>query len=176
MKTIRIPELAVKVCDLLAVPSTVALAYGIYKQDLPAPEERPRNVVFVDMGHSSFQVSIAAFNKGKLKVSLLPPVSATSLNTTNSVLTSTTPPQVLATAFDPYLGGRNFDEALVEYFCEEFKGKYKLNVRDNPRALLRLHQECEKMKKLMSANSSNLPLNIECFMNDIDVSSRMNRS
>uniref|UniRef100_A0A673C8N1 Heat shock protein 4 like n=1 Tax=Sphaeramia orbicularis TaxID=375764 RepID=A0A673C8N1_9TELE len=82
---------------------------------------------------------------------------------------------VLATAFDPYLGGRNFDEALVEYFCEEFKGKYKLNVKDNPRALLRLHQECEKLKKLMSANSSDLPLNIECFMNDIDVSSRMNR-
>lgn len=49
---------------------TVALAYGIYKQDLPTPEERPRNVVFVDMGHSSFQVSIAAFNKGKLKVRL----------------------------------------------------------------------------------------------------------
>lgn len=86
------------------------------------------------------------------------------------------PHQVLATAFDPYLGGRNLDEVLVDYFCEEFKGKYKLNVRDNPRALLRLHQECEKLKKLMSANSSILPLNIECFMNDTDVSSRMNRS
>ncbi|KAM8737124.1 heat shock 70 kDa protein 4L isoform 1-T1 [Acanthopagrus schlegelii] len=130
--------------------TAVALAYGIYKQDLPTPEERPRNVVFVDMGHSSFQVSVTAFNKGKLKV--------------------------LATAFDPYLGGRNFDEVLVDYFCEEFKGKYKLNVRDNPRALLRLHQECEKLKKLMSANSSDLPLNIECFMNDIDVTSRMNRA
>uniref|UniRef100_A0A8C7XE02 Heat shock protein 4 like n=1 Tax=Oryzias sinensis TaxID=183150 RepID=A0A8C7XE02_9TELE len=130
--------------------TAVALAYGIYKQDLPNPEEKPRNVVFVDMGHSSFQVSITAFNKGKLKV--------------------------LATAFDPYLGGRNFDEALVDYFCEEFKTKYKLNVRDNPRALLRLHQECEKLKKLMSANSSDLPLNIECFMNDIDVSGRMNRA
>ncbi|XP_042074134.1 heat shock 70 kDa protein 4L isoform X2 [Haplochromis burtoni] len=129
--------------------TAVALAYGIYKQDLPTPEERPRNVVFVDMGHSSFQVSITAFHKGKLKV--------------------------LATAFDPYLGGRNFDEALVDYFCEEFKSKYKLNVRDNPRAVLRLYQECEKLKKLMSANSSDLPLNIECFMNDIDVSSRMNR-
>lgn len=67
----RIPRLALRVCGQLFLPSTVALAYGIYKQDLPAPEERPRNVVFVDMGHSSFQVSIAAFNKGKLKVSLL---------------------------------------------------------------------------------------------------------
>ncbi|KAG7510044.1 heat shock 70 kDa protein 4L [Solea senegalensis] len=130
--------------------TAVALAYGIYKQDLPTPEERPRNVVFVDMGHSSLQVSITAFNKGKLKV--------------------------LATAFDPYLGGRCFDEALVDYFCEEFKGKYKLNVRDKPRALLQLQQECEKLKKLMSANSSDLPLNIECLMNDIDVSGRMNKA
>uniref|UniRef100_A0A3Q3A778 Heat shock protein 4 like n=1 Tax=Kryptolebias marmoratus TaxID=37003 RepID=A0A3Q3A778_KRYMA len=130
--------------------TAVALAYGIYKQDLPTPEEKPRNVVFVDMGHSSFQVSITAFNKGKLKV--------------------------LATAFDPYLGGRNFDEALVDHFCEAFKAKYKLSVRDNPRALLRLHQECEKLKKLMSGNSSDLPLNIECFMNDIDVSSKLNRA
>ncbi|KAA0711450.1 Heat shock 70 kDa protein 4L Heat shock 70-related protein APG-1 [Triplophysa tibetana] len=129
--------------------TAVALAYGIYKQDLPNPEEKPRNVVFVDIGHSSYQVSIASFNKGKLKV--------------------------LATAFDPYLGGRNFDEMLVEYFCEDFKKRFKLNVKDNPRALLRLYQECEKLKKLMSANSSDLPLNIECFMNDIDVHGKLNR-
>uniref|UniRef100_A0A8C1PB00 Heat shock protein 4 like n=1 Tax=Cyprinus carpio TaxID=7962 RepID=A0A8C1PB00_CYPCA len=128
--------------------TAVALAYGIYKQDLPNPEEKPRNVVFVDIGHSSYQVSIASFNKGKLKV--------------------------LATAFDPYLGGRNFDELLVEYFCGDFKNRFKLNVKDNPRALLRLYQECEKLKKLMSANSSDLPLNIECFMNDIDVHGKMN--
>jgi len=49
----------------------VALAYGIYKQDLPAPEEKPRIVVFVDIGHSAMQVAAVAFNKGKLKVCLL---------------------------------------------------------------------------------------------------------
>lgn len=48
----------------------VALAYGIYKQDLPAPEEKPRIVVFVDIGHSGYQTSVCAFNKGKLKVSV----------------------------------------------------------------------------------------------------------
>lgn len=47
---------------------SVALAYGIYKQDLPAPEEKARNVVFVDLGHSGYQTSVCAFNKGKLKV------------------------------------------------------------------------------------------------------------
>ena len=55
----------------------MTLAYGIYKQDLPAPEEKPRTVVFVDLGHSNFQVSVCAFNKGKLKVS--PGLKANSL-------------------------------------------------------------------------------------------------
>lgn len=48
--------------------TSTALAYGIYKQDLPNTDEKPRNVVFVDCGHSSLQVFAAAFNKGKLKV------------------------------------------------------------------------------------------------------------
>uniref|UniRef100_A0A8C6Q3U1 Heat shock protein 4a n=1 Tax=Nothobranchius furzeri TaxID=105023 RepID=A0A8C6Q3U1_NOTFU len=134
---------------LMNETTAVSLAYGIYKQDLPAPEEKPRIVVFVDLGHSGYQVSVCAFNKGKLKV--------------------------LATAFDSDLGGKDFDDILVNHFCEEFAKKYKLDVRSKPRALVRLYQECEKLKKLMSANSSDLPLNIECFMNDIDVSGKLNR-
>lgn len=81
----------------------------------------------------------------------------------------------MATAFDPELGGKDFDDILVKHFCEEFSKKYKLDVRSKPRALVRLYQECEKLKKLMSANSSDLPLSIECFMNDIDVSGKLNR-
>uniref|UniRef100_A0A7N6BUE7 Heat shock protein 4a n=1 Tax=Anabas testudineus TaxID=64144 RepID=A0A7N6BUE7_ANATE len=134
---------------LMNETTAVTLAYGIYKQDLPAPEEKPRIVVFVDLGHSGYQVSVCAFNKGKLKI--------------------------LATAFDSELGGKDFDDILVKHFCEEFSQKYKLDVKSKPRALVRLNQECEKLKKLMSANSSDLPLNIECFMNDIDVSSKLNR-
>ncbi|XP_032170535.1 heat shock protein 105 kDa isoform X1 [Mustela erminea] len=130
--------------------TAVALNYGIYKQDLPGLDEKPRIVVFVDMGHSAFQVSACAFNKGKLKV--------------------------LGTAFDPFLGGKDFDEKLVEHFCAEFKTKYKLDAKSKIRALLRLYQECEKLKKLMSSNSTDLPLNIECFMNDKDVSGKMNRA
>nr|XP_003464555.1 heat shock 70 kDa protein 4 [Cavia porcellus] len=116
---------------LMNETTAVALAYGIYKQDLPALEEKPRNVVFVDMGHSAYQVSVCAFNRGKLKV--------------------------------------------INHFCEEFGKKYKLDIKSKIRALLRLSQECEKLKKLMSANASDLPLSIECFMNDVDVSGTMNR-
>ncbi|KAJ2371286.1 adenyl-nucleotide exchange factor sse1, partial [Coemansia sp. RSA 2603] len=46
--------------------TAAALGYGITKTDLP--EDSPRNVVFVDLGHSSFTVSVVAFKKGELKV------------------------------------------------------------------------------------------------------------
>ena len=56
------------VLRLLNDTTATALAYGIYKQDLPASEEKPRNVVFVDLGHGDLQISACAFHKGKLKV------------------------------------------------------------------------------------------------------------
>lgn len=128
--------------------TAVALAYGIYKQDLPS--DKPRNVVFVDMGHSSLQVSACAFLKGQLKV--------------------------LATVADPDLGGRNFDEVLRDHFIVEFKKKYKLDVASNLKAGIRLIRECEKLKKLMSANSQDIPMNIECLMEDTDVTGKMKRA
>ncbi|KAJ0179301.1 hypothetical protein K1T71_005013 [Dendrolimus kikuchii] len=137
------------VLRLMNETTATALAYGIYKQDLPAPEEKPRNVVFVDFGHSSLQVAACAFNKGKLRV--------------------------LATATDPQCGGRDIDMALAEYFCQDFITRYKLDPRKNQRAFLRLLQEVEKLKKQMSANSTRLPLNIECFMEERDVSGDMQR-
>ncbi|XP_044748143.1 heat shock 70 kDa protein 4 isoform X2 [Coccinella septempunctata] len=130
--------------------AATALSYGIYKQDLPAPEEKPRNVIFVDCGHSALQVSACAFHKGKLKM--------------------------IATSSDANLGGRDFDYILAEHFCKEFQTKYKIDARSNPRAFLRLLTEVEKLKKQMSANSTSLPLNIECFMNDKDVHGDIKRS
>ncbi|XP_013175136.1 PREDICTED: 97 kDa heat shock protein isoform X1 [Papilio xuthus] len=138
------------VLRLMNETTATALTYGIYKQDLPAPEEKPRNVVFVDFGYSSLQVAACAFNKGKLRV--------------------------LATATDPYCGGRDIDMALAEYFCQDFLTRFKLDPKKNQRAFLRLLQEVEKIKKQMSANSTRLPLNIECFMEERDVSGEMQRA
>ena len=36
--------------------TATALAYGIYKQDLPETDKPARNVVFVDVGHTGTQV------------------------------------------------------------------------------------------------------------------------
>lgn len=78
-------------------------------------------------------------------------------------------------AFDPNLGGRDFDKVLVDHFVQEFRTKYKLDVHQNLKAFIRLTQECEKLKKLMSTNSNKIPLNIECFMDDKDVGGTMDR-
>ncbi|GFQ93043.1 heat shock protein 105 kDa [Trichonephila clavata] len=135
------------VLRLMNEPTAVALAYGFYKQDLP--EDKPKNVVFVDLGNASLQATAVAFTKGKLKV--------------------------LGSTWNRNLGGRDFDNVLVRHFVEEFNEKYKLDIFSNSRAVIRLLQECEKLKKQMSANSLEMPLNIECFMNDKDVSGRMKR-
>ncbi|XP_065669200.1 97 kDa heat shock protein [Hydra vulgaris] len=130
--------------------TAVALNYGLFKQDLPAADEKSKNVAFVDMGHSSFQVCIASFNKGKIKV--------------------------LSSASDPNLGGRDFDQRLMHYFADDFIKKYKVDAKRNAKAWSRLESEVEKLKKQMSTNSTNLPLSIECFLDDKDVSSTVNRA
>lgn len=74
------------------------------------------------------------------------------------------------------MGGKNFDAVLASHFCAEFQSKYGMKTESNPRAYMRLLTEIEKLKKQMSANATKLPLNIECFMNDKDVSSSMCRA
>lgn len=83
---------------------------------------------------------------------------------------------MLACTSDPHFGGREIDALLAEYFCKDFVSRYKLDPRSNPRAYLRLLTEVEKLKKQMSANSTTLPMNIECFMNDKDVHGEMKRT
>jgi len=130
--------------------SAVALNYGLFKQDVPSPEEKPRHVAFIDIGHSSYQVCISAFNKGKIKI--------------------------LCSTWDSSLGGRDFDNRLKDYFADAFLKKYKIDARTNKRAWIRLGTEVEKIKKQLGTNTTNLPLNIECFMDDKDVSHSINRA
>uniref|UniRef100_A0A915LF74 Uncharacterized protein n=1 Tax=Meloidogyne javanica TaxID=6303 RepID=A0A915LF74_MELJA len=84
------------------------------------------------------------------------------------------PPKIVA--FVDCVGGHYFDLLLRDYFVVQFKEKYNIDVTKNPRAMFRLLDECEKLKKQMSANSQNIPFHIECFMNDVDVSGSMQRT
>lgn len=131
-----------KCLRLMNDTTATALGYGITKLDLPAPEEKPRRVAFVDIGHSNYTCSVVEFKKGELAVK--------------------------STAYDRHFGGRNFDKAIVDHFAAEFKNTYKIDVNENPKARMRLVAACEKLKKVLSANAS-APLNVESIMNDIDV-------
>lgn len=127
--------------------TAAAVGYGVFKAN-DLPEDKPKIVAFVDIGHSSYQVSIAAVKKGELKI--------------------------LGSAYDKHFGGRDLDYAIANHFAEEFVGKYKIDVRENPKAFYRLLTAAEKLKKVLSANSQ-APLNVESIMNDVDVSSSLTR-
>lgn len=131
-----------KTLRLVNDTTATALGYGITKLDLPGPEEKPRRVCFVDIGHSNYTASIVEFKKGELAVK--------------------------STAWDRHFGGRNFDKAMVDHFAKEFKEKFKIDINENAKARVRVAAGCEKVKKILSANSA-APLNIESVMNDVDV-------
>jgi len=128
--------------------TAVALGWGITKLDLPTAEEKPRRVVFVNIGHSNYTASVVEFRKGELAVK--------------------------ASAWDRHFGGRYIDKALVEHFAKEFKEKYKIDVMENGKARFRLAAGVEKLKKILSANNA-APLNVESIMNDVDVRGMLKR-
>jgi len=139
-----------KPLQIMSETTAAALAYGIYKQDLPDEKEPARNVIFVDFGYNSLQITAAAMNKGKLSI--------------------------LGSAWDEQLGGFAFDKVIWQKMNEDFIGKYKVDTRKNQRAQVKLLEACEKVKKTMSANSIDIPLNLECLMDDKDVHGKINRA
>ncbi|OAR00005.1 hypothetical protein LLEC1_03670 [Akanthomyces lecanii] len=142
-------ELAgLKLLRLINDNTAAALGWGITKLDLPGPEEPPKRVFFVDIGHSNYTCSIVEFRKGELAVK--------------------------STAWDHNFGGRDFDKALVDHLAKEFKTKYNADIYTHGRAMARTIAAAEKCKKVLSANQQS-PVNIESLMNDIDVSAMITR-
>ncbi|XP_023742790.1 heat shock 70 kDa protein 16 [Lactuca sativa] len=120
--------------------TAVALGYGMFKTDFL--KKGPTIVLFLDIGQCDTQVTVAAFEKGKM--------------------------EILAHSFDPNLGGRDFDEVLFSHFATQFKQQYGIDVYTNVRASMRLRTACEKLKKVLSANAE-APLSIECLVDDKDL-------
>ncbi|XP_019455969.1 PREDICTED: heat shock 70 kDa protein 16 isoform X3 [Lupinus angustifolius] len=119
--------------------TAIGLGYGIYKTDFPS---KVLVVAFIDIGQCDTQVSIAAFQAGKM--------------------------MILSHAFDRSLGGRDFDELLFCHFAAKFNEQYNIDVYCSAKACTRLRAACEKLKKVLSANSEG-HLNIECLMDEKDV-------
>ena len=136
---------------LMSETAAAALCYGIYKDKEGLPEKDPgRKLVIVDMGHSSVQCALVEFFQGRLRVQRV--------------------------SSDACLGGRDFDYSIFEHLGKEFDARYRLDVRSSAKASARLLLECERLKRQMSVSTFDVPFGIECFMQDTDVASKINRS
>ena len=113
-------------------PTAAALAYGMDKK------QGDSTVAVYDLGGGTFDVSIIeiADVDGEQQF------------------------EVLATNGDTFLGGEDFDSALIEYLVAEFKKDQDVNLKGDSLAMQRLKEAAEKAKiELSSAQSTevNLP-------------------
>lgn len=78
--------------------------------------------------------------------------------------------RILSAESEP-VGGGDFDQILADHFVD----KHKLKL--TPKAYLKLVFSCEKLKRLLSANANEIPINVESLISeDKDFTDRIDRS
>ncbi|KAJ8705361.1 hypothetical protein PYW07_011190 [Mythimna separata] len=133
------------VLRIINEPTAAALAYGLDKN-----LKGERNVLIFDLGGGTFDVSILTIDEGSLF-------------------------EVRATAGDTHLGGEDFDNRLVNHLADEFKRKYKKDMRMNPRALRRLRTAAERAKRTLSS-STEATIEIDALYEGMDFYTRVSRA
>ncbi len=114
-----------EVARIINEPTAAALAYGLDKK-------KDEKIIVFDLGGGTFDVSI------------LEVADAGDDDQESRVF------QVISTSGDGHLGGDDFDEALIHYVADEFKKENGIDLRNDPMALQRLQEACEKAKKELS--------------------------
>ncbi len=114
-----------EVARIINEPTAAALAYGLDKK---ADEK----IIVFDLGGGTFDVSV------------LEVADAGDEENESRVF------QVISTSGDTHLGGDDFDAALINYVADEFKKESAIDLRNDPMALQRLQEACEKAKKELS--------------------------
>ena len=113
-------------------PTAAALAYGMDKH-------KGDSVVAVyDLGGGTFDISIIEISEVDGEHQF----------------------EVLSTNGDTFLGGEDFDLALIDYFVDEFKAESGFDLKGDPMALQRLKEAAEKAKIELSSTDQteiNLP-------------------
>jgi len=93
-------------------------------------KDEEKTVLIFDLGGGTFDVSLLSIDDGIFEVK--------------------------ATAGDTHLGGEDFDNIMMKYFCDEFKRKHKTDtdISENKRAMRRLKIACERAKRTLSSSST----------------------
>ncbi len=114
-----------EVMRIINEPTAAALAYGLDKK-------KDEKIIVFDLGGGTFDVSV------------LEVADSGDEEQESRVF------QVISTSGDTHLGGDDFDEALIHYVASEFKKENAIDLRNDPMALQRLQEACEKAKKELS--------------------------
>ncbi|CAN1729057.1 Heat shock 70 kDa protein BIP1 [Linum perenne] len=83
---------------------------------------------------------------------------------------------VLATGGDTHLGGGDFDQRVMEYFIDLIKRKYRKDISGDIKALGKLRRECERAKRALSSQLTQVRVSIDCFINGMDFSEVLTRA
>ncbi|CAB4382132.1 unnamed protein product [Rhizophagus irregularis] len=83
--------------------------------------------------------------------------------------------EVMAVSGNNHLGGKDFDNRLVNHFVQEFKSKFKKDLSSNERALCRLREHCERAKCILST-STHAFIEIAYLFEDIDFYTSLTRT
>ncbi|MES1912649.1 MAG: hypothetical protein MHM6MM_004886 [Cercozoa sp. M6MM] len=95
--------------------------------------EEGKTVAVFDLGGGTFDVSILRMDSGVF--------------------------EVMSTNGDTFLGGEDFDHAIVQHLINEFKNQTGISLKEDPLALQRLKEAAEKAKiELSSAQSTDINL------------------
>ncbi|XP_075237892.1 heat shock protein 68-like [Lycorma delicatula] len=135
----------INVLRIINEPTAAALAYGLDKN-----LKGERNVLIFDLGGGTFDVSILTIDEGSLF-------------------------EVKSTAGDTHLGGEDFDNRLVDHLAEEFKRKYRKDLKSNPRAIRRLRTAAERAKRTLSS-STEASIEIDALFDGIDFYTKISRA
>ncbi len=124
-----------EVLDIINEPTAAAVAFGFQQGFLKQEQdtgERKRVLVY-DLGGGTFDVTVMEIG-GRDFVTL-------------------------ATDGDVQLGGRDWDQRLVDFVAEEFIRKFGIDPREDPNTAGRLWRDCEDAKRTLSARTK---ANIAC--------------
>jgi molecular chaperone DnaK len=114
-----------EVLDIINEPTAAALSCGLEHGLFgPQPEARPERVLVYDLGGGTFDVTLLEVDGSTFRT--------------------------LATDGDVGLGGRDFDERIVDWAASEFVATHGLDPRSNPRDAFQLWADAEEVKHLLS--------------------------
>lgn len=116
------------VLDIINEPTSAAVAFGYYRNLIDSNRsgtpDRPENILVYDLGGGTFDVTVLAIDGKKLSA--------------------------LATDGDVQLGGKDFDERLVDYLADAFLAAHGADPRSNPHDAAQLWLDAHDAKHTLS--------------------------